>query len=61
MFYTTENCPKMKYNIGDYVRIRGGGALVGIVVDFWSENIYILAFPDKSEYVFPESNLYSKK
>lgn len=40
--------------IGTVVRIKGGGCLEGLVVDYYDElDHYVVAFSNNSEFVFP--------
>ena len=45
------------YEIGTRVKIHGAGVLVGLVVDYYDEKHYVVAFPDGSEFVFAKNLL----
>tara|TARA_B110000503_G_C6958342_1_gene333945 strand:- start:112 stop:282 length:171 start_codon:yes stop_codon:yes gene_type:complete len=45
------------YEIGTRVKIHGAGVLEGLVVDYYDDNHYVVAFPDGTEFVFAKNLL----
>ncbi len=51
---------KYKFQIGDKVTFHSAGRLWGIVVDYYGEKVYTVAFPSGREINFRENDLYRR-